>query len=246
VLGTAVVVPFRHPLVTSQLYGGISHIAGGSRIIAGIGAGNTPKSFEAVGLDIAQRVAMAQELAGILKASWAAPSSSFQGKHWSYEDVAIDPRPPADTPIWYGGPSPAAARRAREYADGWLGRCPFPVLDRLLDILRPSDDPSGKRMGVGVLPHVYISASVRSARDKVNVRGLLEGSRRRSYWRVPLETADDLDGLLIAGSPDDCIASIRKFVERDVDQVIFDLRLRPDEYGAQLELLMNEVLPAFR
>ncbi len=246
-VGTATTIPFRHPLVTSQLYGGLSAVAGPGRIIAGIGAGAPTKPFTATGIPFEQRFQAVKELAEILRLTWSASKVSYQGELYRFEEVTIDPRPPADTPIWYGGSTPASVRRAVEYCDGWFpGRCPLRSFDKYLARVRKEAAKQERHVGVGIIPVISIARSRAEAVAAVDVEGLLEEAHERKFWDGPFESADDLEGLLIAGTPDECIADIKKFIDRGVDQVVFDFRLRPDDYPEQVAWLARDILPAVK
>lgn len=246
-VGTATTIPFRHPLVTSQLYGGLAAVAGPGRIIAGIGAGAPKKPFAATGISYESRFQAAKELAEILRLTWSGPHVSYHGELTTFEDVTIDPRPPADTPIWYGGSTPASVRRTLEYADGWFpGRCPLRTFDKYLGRIRKGGAQQGRRLGVGIIPCISIARSREEAVAAVDIGGLLEEAHERKYWDGPFEDADDLEGILIAGTPDECIREIGKFIDRGVDQLVFDFRLRPDDYPAQIAWLARDILPAVK
>lgn len=245
ILGTATIIPFRHPLVVSQLFGSLA-AACGPRIIAGIGVGTPVKSFEAVGMPYESRWQACRELAHIMRLTWSRDHVSYTGKLYRFTDVTIDPRPPADTPIWYGGSSEKAIKRVLEYADGWLpGRCPMRTFDKGLALLREAEARHGKRYGVGIIPVVSIAKDRETALAKINLAGLIK-EIGRGVFEGKFETADDLEGVLIAGSPSDCAAEIQKFVDRGVDHLILDLRLRMDDYEESLEWIASDVLPLVR
>jgi alkanesulfonate monooxygenase SsuD/methylene tetrahydromethanopterin reductase-like flavin-dependent oxidoreductase (luciferase family) len=244
VVGTATIIPFRHPLVTSQLFGGVSMVAGPGRLIAGIGAGAPKKPFEATGLAYEDRFDATKEMAEILKLTWSTEQGSYDGRLFQFEGITIDPHPPADTPIWYGGSTPASVRRALEYCDGWFpGRCPLKTFDKYVKRVRDGAEEQGRHMGVGIIPVISIADSREEALAKVDVAGLLEEANGRKFWDGPFESADDLAGLLIAGTPDDCAAQIDEYVQRGVDQLVFDFRMRPDDYEEQVARLAEEILP---
>lgn len=246
-VGTATTIPFRHPLVTSQLYGGLAAVAGADRIIAGIGAGTPRKPFDATGIPFEDRFKAVKEMAEILKLTWAGGRASYQGELYQFTDVTIDPHPSSDTPIWYGGSSPASVRRALEYCDGWFpGRCPMKTFEKRLRPLRRGAEEQGRRMGVGIIPCISIGRSREDALGRVNVTALLAEARSRDLWVGPFDSADDLHGMLIAGSPSDCIDQIGQFIRLGVDQLVFDFRLRPDEYPQQVAWLAKDILPAVR
>ncbi|MHB8621396.1 MAG: LLM class flavin-dependent oxidoreductase [Chloroflexota bacterium] len=247
IVGTATTIPFRHPLVTSQLYGGVSLIAGPGRLIAGIGAGTPKKPFAATGIPYDSRIQAIKETAEIMRLTWSQPDASYHGELFNFDGITIDPHPPADTPIWYGGSTPASVRRALEYCDGWFpGRCPLKTFDKYLERVRQGAKEQNRHMGVGIIPVISIDKDRDTAISKVNLDGLFEEAHERKYWIGPFETADDLEGLLIAGSPDECITDIRKFIDRGVDQLVFDFRLRPDDYDQQVSWLARDILPAIK
>lgn len=244
VVGTATIIPFRHPLVTSQLFGGVSMVAGPGRLIAGVGAGAPHKPFEATGLPYEDRFDAVKEMTEILKLTWSGEEVGYHGRLYEFEGVTIDPHPPADTPVWYGGSTPASVRRALEYCDGWFpGRCPLKSFDKYLKRIRDGAAEQGRHVGVGIIPVLSIAETREQALAAVNVEGLLEEARSRRFWDGPFESAEDLAGLLIAGSPDDCAAQIAEYVERGVDQLVFDFRMRPDDYFEQVARLAEDVLP---
>lgn len=246
-LGTAAVIPFRHPLVTSQLYCGLAGVAGADRIIAGIGAGTPRKPFEATGVDYDMRVTAVQEMAEILRLTWSGKRVSYAGRLFQFENIQFSPHPVPDTPIWYAGSSPASVRRALQYCDGWLpGRCPLRIFDGLLNRLRQTASGEGRTMGVGIIPIISVAATREAALEAVDVGALLEDARGRTSWRGPFESAEDLAGMLIAGTVEDCVRQIRTLSERNVDQIIFDLRLRASDFADQVTVIGEEILPAVR
>ncbi len=245
IVGTGTLIPFRHPLVASQLLGGISLVAGPGRLIVGLGAGTPKKPFDATGTSFDKRFQGVKETAEIFRLTWSQEKASYRGEVYAFDGITIDPHPPADTPIWYGGSTPASVRRALEYADGWFpGRCPLKTFKKYLRRVRKGGDAQGRRMGAGIIPVISIDKDRATAISKVNIDGLLEEGRERKYWDGPFETAADLEGILIAGSPDECVKEVRKFIDLGTDQLVFDFRMRPDDYDQQVAWLARDILPA--
>jgi alkanesulfonate monooxygenase SsuD/methylene tetrahydromethanopterin reductase-like flavin-dependent oxidoreductase (luciferase family) len=245
ILGMATLVPIRHPLVTSQLIGGMSFVTGAERLSIAIGAGGQKASFDAVEGPWDRRVDMVKEYVEVMKLTWTGEGVSHSGEFFSFENVTIDPRPPADTPIWYGGSTPASVRRTFEYCDGWFpGRCDMRTLDKRLEQMDDLSAERGiERPYVGIVPIITIGKSREDALAPINVEGMLEEARGRRFWTGPFEKAEDLEGVLIAGSPDECIAEVGKFIDRGIDQLVFDFRMRPEEYDQQVAWLARDVLP---
>jgi alkanesulfonate monooxygenase SsuD/methylene tetrahydromethanopterin reductase-like flavin-dependent oxidoreductase (luciferase family) len=244
-IGTATLTPIRPPVVTAQLVGSLSYLSKG-KLVIGVGLGGQPRAFALAGLRYEDRVAHFQELIDVLRVT-AQPGASYQGPFTSFEDLTLDPGPPADLPIWYCGTSPAAIRRSLAIADGWFpGRCPFVVFDPLLARLREGAREAGRPMTVGIVPLLSPGRDRADALERVDVEGLLAEARAKPGWEATFDSADDLRGSLIAGSTDDIVAELEGFRARGVDEVVLDLRQRMDVFEDTIESLARDVLPLFR
>lgn len=119
-LGTAVVLaPFQHPLRFAEDCAVVDQLSRG-RLVVGLGAGWRKKEFELFGIPIAQRASRTAELLRICRAAWDQERSSFAGKHHTFEDVSVTPKPFGRIPIFLGGSVPAAVARAGRLADGLI------------------------------------------------------------------------------------------------------------------------------
>jgi probable F420-dependent oxidoreductase len=124
---TVIVVPYRHPLETARMAATLDRISGG-RLIFGIGVGWARQEFEVLGLPFEKRGAMTDDYLGALKAAWTQDVASYQGRFVSFKDIYTAPRPlqQPHPPIWVGGSSEAALRRAVRHGDAW-----HPIRSRL-------------------------------------------------------------------------------------------------------------------
>ncbi|MFJ8856008.1 LLM class F420-dependent oxidoreductase [Streptomyces sp. NPDC102437] len=115
------VVGLRHPLVTAKQYATLDHLCGG-RLILGVGAGHVAEEFEALGADFDGRGRVLDETIDALKAALGPEEyPEFAGERISFGGLGQLPRPAQDrVPVWVGGSSPAAVRRAAVRGDGWL------------------------------------------------------------------------------------------------------------------------------
>lgn len=120
-LSHVAVVGLRHPLLTAKQYATLDHLSGG-RLILGVGAGHVREEFEALGVDFDRRGAVLDECVDALRAALGPDEfPSHHGKLYDFEDLGQRPRPAQDrVPVWVGGSSPAAVRRAAVRGDGWL------------------------------------------------------------------------------------------------------------------------------
>ena len=120
-LGTTVLIlPYRNPLLVARMGANIDQLSGG-RFILGVGAGWAKGEFQALGGPFDQRGAMSNEYLAAIKALWTSDLASYNGRFVSFESVNTAPRPVREPhpPIWVGGSSDAAIRRAVRFGNAW-------------------------------------------------------------------------------------------------------------------------------
>lgn len=117
---TVVIVPYRHPLQTARLVANLDHLTGG-RFIFGVGAGWAKQEFQTLGVPFGRRGAITNDYLAAMLACWADDVASYEGPHVAFRDVRTGPRPRQSPhpPIWVGGTSDAALRRAVRFGDAW-------------------------------------------------------------------------------------------------------------------------------
>ncbi|MER6491460.1 LLM class F420-dependent oxidoreductase [Streptomyces griseorubiginosus] len=120
-LSHVAVVGLRHPLLTAKQYATLDHLSGG-RLVLGVGAGHVQEEFEALGVDFAHRGAVLDESIDALRSALGPEEfPEHHGKLYDFEGLGQRPRPAQSrVPLWVGGSSPAAVRRAALKGDGWL------------------------------------------------------------------------------------------------------------------------------
>jgi alkanesulfonate monooxygenase SsuD/methylene tetrahydromethanopterin reductase-like flavin-dependent oxidoreductase (luciferase family) len=188
----------------------------------------------------------------ILRLTWSQDHASFHGEIYHFDDMTIDPKPAADTPIYYGGLTKAAVRRTVKYCEGWLPqRTPFRILDGMVDLLRKLEEEQGKqkRTAISYFPITSIDRDSSRARKRVGMERLIENLAhmiQEKGWKGISPTERDLEGAFVAGSPQECVDQLGRFQERGFDEIAFDLRNTFDEWESWLELLATEVLPHFK
>lgn len=251
-LGTATLIPYRHPLVTEFTLASMTHLFG-PRIIAGWGAGTFDHEFEAVGMGGIFRPELVESNARIFERVWSEDGVTYSDDHYSFEDVSLYPKPTGPIPFWYGGATPASARRAAEYCDGWMpGRITLKTIEKRVSAMREIVAENGRPMPtVGVVPPTTIAETEAEAWAGTSVDGLLRWANERGKWWVKppsgrFETVEDIEGSLIAGTPDQVISQTRRFEEVGVDHLVFDMRLSFDRWYPSIELLGRYVLPELR
>jgi probable F420-dependent oxidoreductase len=120
-LSHVAVLGLRHPLLSAKQYATLDHLSGG-RLILGVGAGHVQEEFEVLGVDFAARGALLDEAIDALRAALTDEFPVHDGPRFAFRDLGQRPRPAQEPcpPLWVGGSSPAAVRRAALKGDGWL------------------------------------------------------------------------------------------------------------------------------
>ncbi len=144
-LGTSVLVlPMRHPLPLAKELGTLQNLSGG-RLILGAGVGWMEAEFAALGAPFHQRGRRMDEGIAMMRAVWSDDPVTFPAR-WieaRIEDMRMQPKPVAPIPVWIGGSSDAALKRAARH-EGWHGSRITPeqaaTFAKRLRAERPGDD----------------------------------------------------------------------------------------------------------
>ena len=131
-LTSVMVLPHRPPVLTAKILATIDVLSKG-RLNVGCGVGWMREEFEAIGAEpFDERGAVGDEYLRVFKELWTSDDPSFDGKYRKFEDISFMPKPVQKPrpPLWIGGESPPALRRAARLGDAWypIGSNPkFPV-----------------------------------------------------------------------------------------------------------------------
>ena len=129
--GTAVfLLPLRHPTPVAKQIATLDHLTGG-RFVFGVGIGGEfPKEYEGCGVPLNERGPRLSEGIEVIRKLWTGETVSHEGRFYSFKDVKMTPAPrqPGGPPIWCGGRSEPALRRAARLADGWFSYAVSPEM----------------------------------------------------------------------------------------------------------------------
>jgi len=120
-LSHVLVLPYRHPLLVAKQYGTLDHLSGG-RVILGVGSGHLKPEFKVLGADYDNRGRVSDDYLRAIAAAWESDVARFESESVAFRDVMVSP-PVAQKPrppIWVGGNSRPAVRRAARLGDGWV------------------------------------------------------------------------------------------------------------------------------
>jgi probable F420-dependent oxidoreductase len=114
------VIPYRNPLLLAKTAATLNRMSEG-RFVMGAGAGYLKSEFFALGVNFDERNALFEEALEVMHLHWRGEPFSFEGRHFSAQNIQARPVPrDGKVPIWMGGNSDAALRRAARHADGWM------------------------------------------------------------------------------------------------------------------------------
>jgi probable F420-dependent oxidoreductase len=139
-LTSVLVLPHRSPVPTAKALASLDYLSGG-RLMAGCGAGWMKEEFEALGAPPhSERGRVTNEYIKVFKELWTNDDPQFHGDYVDFTDITFEPKPvqKPHPPIFIGGESPPAMRRAAELGDGWIPmahntKVPLDTLERLTD-----------------------------------------------------------------------------------------------------------------
>jgi probable F420-dependent oxidoreductase len=118
---SVMILPHRPPVLAAKMLATLDVLSAG-RLTVGVGVGWLREEFEALGApDFDRRGAASDEILTIFKRLWTGEPARFSGEFFRFDEVRCLPAPlqKPHPPIWIGGHSRAALRRAARHGDGW-------------------------------------------------------------------------------------------------------------------------------
>ena len=252
-LGTEVTpMTRRHPSILAKVTATIDVLSKG-RLILGAGAGWYPPEFKNFGLPwyrITERFERMYEAIDMIKELWTAQYANYDGKYYHLKNARLFPKPiqTPHPPIWFGGTSDRILRSVVRYGDGWIPANNTSLEEyqtkkmRLKELAREQ----ARLLSEITLTGPFLT-QINKNRKKVE-QTIKDYSRRAAGdqgergWNVAFGRSMCYG---MWGTPAECITRIRKYVDVGVQHFIFDL-LPPTTAMTSLELLCNEIIPAFQ
>ncbi len=243
-IGTAVyLLALRHPTVAAKITSTLDVLSGG-RLILGVGVGGeNPKEFEACGVPHNERGARVNEGIEVLRALWTQNPASFAGRFVKFDGVSIDPKPvqPGGPPIWIGGRSDAALRRAGRLGNGWVSYVVTPERYRQsLETIRAVAAEAGRSMQGFETAHL---AFITVGRDyeKARATWIRILSSRYNQDFTPL-----VERYGVIGTPDQCVAGLQRFVDAGCRHFLLNSICDRHDEREQIEVIAAELIPRLR
>ncbi len=235
-LGTStLVLPTRHPLLLAKELATLDFLSRG-RIFPAVGLGGDESTdLQAIGVNKKQRAGRTDEMIVLMRRLWTEEMVTFTGKYFSVHEVMITPRPwqKKGPPIWIGGRSEAALRRAGRLGDGWLVSSVSPAeVTAGIETIRRHAQEAARQVPedhYGVLLPFFFAANADEAFAAAG-RSVRLGADLPAPEFTAFGTADEVRGKVIAYID----AGATKFVMRPCGPF--------DGWREQLNILAKEVI----
>jgi len=240
-LGTGVfLLPLRPPFLAAKAAATVDLLSGG-RLIFGVGVGGEfPPEFDAAGVPLRERGARTDEAIPLLRRLWREDAVRHEGRFFRLGPVSLEPRParPGGPPIWVGGRSPAAMRRAGRLGDGYVSTMTSVERYRsnLAEVFRHAEasDRGDRPFATAALLFTVLDAShERAAERAAEVLG-------RIYARDFREAARKY---CLLGRPEDCLEQMRAYARAGVRHFLMSPLVDP---AAFVEQVGAEIVPQAR
>ncbi|MBI4636981.1 MAG: LLM class flavin-dependent oxidoreductase [Candidatus Rokubacteria bacterium] len=242
-LGSAVyLLALRPPAVAAKITSTLDVLSGG-RLIFGVGVGGeNPKEFEVCGVPHRERGARVSEAIDVVRTLWRDTPATFKGRFSHFEGVSIDPKPiqRPGPPIWIGGRSDAALRRAGRQGDGWVSYVVQPErYARSLEKIREEAAAVGRSLEGFAAAHLTF---ITVGRDYESAKATWVRILSRRY-------AQDFGPLAekygVIGTPEQCAEQLERFHAAGCAYFLIDAICDLRDERESLELIAAEILPRF-
>jgi alkanesulfonate monooxygenase SsuD/methylene tetrahydromethanopterin reductase-like flavin-dependent oxidoreductase (luciferase family) len=255
------ILPLYDPVRVAE-DGAVLDVISNGRLDFGVGLGYRPVEYAGYGLDINRKGSRANEALQIIRRLRQGETVSFDGKHFQVEGARLSPRPVQrpNPPIWVGGFSKAAARRAARYGDGYVGPTTNKAMYEmyLRELRGVGKDPTAARVMGG---EVWLIVSEDPDRTFATYAPHLkywfdsyskwfEGTDTRPW--PPITNAEELRSsrLVNVVTPDAAVATIKQHIS-EVPVEMYTMMLSPpgiamSTVAESIELFAKKVMPHFR
>jgi probable F420-dependent oxidoreductase len=231
----------RHPTVAAKQVASLELLSGG-RVVFGVGVGGEfPKEFEACGVPYRERGARVDEGIAVCRTLWGPSPASFEGRFTRFADVVLEPKPsqPGGPPIWIGGRSDAALRRAARLGDGWVAYLVTPDRFRAsMEKIAAFTREAKRALDPGSFEAAHVLFTVLDD-DWERARAQAARQLGRQYN----QPFDDLARkYCLLGPPAACLEKLAEFVAAGVRTFVIYFTVPPERVLEQLERFAAEVL----
>jgi alkanesulfonate monooxygenase SsuD/methylene tetrahydromethanopterin reductase-like flavin-dependent oxidoreductase (luciferase family) len=204
-----------------------------------VGLGADEKEAEAFRVPLKQRGAMLEEGIEVLRLLWSGSQVSHHGKHFSFDNITLTPRPAKKIDIWIGGRSEAALRRVARVADGWFASfvTPQEFADGVAKIAEyaAAYGRINDEIEAGSIVFCHVDPDGKKARQ--DFTAFFAGNQRRPPEQMLSRSA--------VGTPEECREILQRYVQHGLSKFALWPACPPSRLIQQLAFYAQELIPAF-
>jgi alkanesulfonate monooxygenase SsuD/methylene tetrahydromethanopterin reductase-like flavin-dependent oxidoreductase (luciferase family) len=251
-LGTSILnIVVRNPVICAKALSTIDILSSGRLFAVGVGPGSHKGDYDICGIPFEERWKRFTEALQVLQIVWKnnnkeqenSTLTNYSGKYYRFEKVSVQPKPfqKPHPPIYIGswGSSEAGLKRVAKYGDGWMASA-----------YNITPDKFKVKWKILLSYRQALGKNIQSFENSVmSMFGYIDNDRNRAH-RMAKDVlspalgrpAEELESLLLFGSPDHCLEKIRALSEAGVKRIHF---WPVSDYLEQIEIFRNEIVPYF-
>ena len=231
---SVIILNHRNPIQLAKQLATVDHLSNG-RLTVGFGLGAGTSLYPAFGIGQEKRVTRFEEAMRVMTALWTQERVTLDGQFWKLNNQGMQPRPlqKPRIPVFLGGHSEPAMRRAIRLADGWMAAGSTGSEESLVDLAKMH----GYLAEAGVDPKSFwLSKRIYIAVDD-------DGAKARQKLNAALSyqyAGRDQSRVGLAATPSEAVAWLGRFIDAGVNHIL----LNPCyEHESQMEILATKVVP---
>jgi alkanesulfonate monooxygenase SsuD/methylene tetrahydromethanopterin reductase-like flavin-dependent oxidoreductase (luciferase family) len=251
-LGTSILnIVVRNPVICAKALSTIDILSSGRLFAVGVGPGSHKGDYDICGIPFEERWKRFTEALQVLQIVWKnnnkeqknSTLTNYSGRYYRFEKVSVQPKPfqKPHPPIYIGswGSSEAGLKRVAKYGDGWMASA-----------YNITPDKFKVKWKILLSYRQALGKDIQSFENSVmSMFGYIDNDRNRAHRMAKdvLSPAlgrptEELESLLLFGSPDHCLEKIRALSEAGVKRIHF---WPVSDYLEQIEIFRNEIVPYF-
>jgi alkanesulfonate monooxygenase SsuD/methylene tetrahydromethanopterin reductase-like flavin-dependent oxidoreductase (luciferase family) len=251
-LGTSILnIVVRNPVICAKALSTIDILSSGRLFAVGVGPGSHKGDYDICGIPFEERWKRFTEALQVLQIVWKnnnkeqknSTLTNYSGRYYRFEKVSVQPKPfqKPHPPIYIGswGSSEAGLKRVAKYGDGWMASA-----------YNITPDKFKVKWKILLSYRQALGKDIQSFDNSVmSMFGYIDNDRNRAHRMAKdvLSPAlgrptEELESLLLFGSPDHCLEKIRALSEAGVKRIHF---WPVSDYLEQIEIFRNEIVPYF-
>jgi probable F420-dependent oxidoreductase len=234
---SVMIAPFRPPVLAARELATLDYLSGG-RVLPAVGVGvELEREFDAVGVPFRERGRRTDEAIRIMRRLWEEEAVTYAGEFWRLDTITVLPKPvQRPLPLWIGGGSEAAMRRAGRLGDGWIPSFITPERFRVgVERTQQFAAEAGRAVPAdhfGTLVYVHLAADPAAA-------------RAAAAPFIPRGRVDDATLLACSafGPPDLVLERLEEYVQGGGSKFVLRPMCEPKRMLEQVEQMATEVVP---